>query len=102
MTSAARAAVDGGARIADTTFGPIEYADRGDGLPLLSIHGAGGGWDQGLANVADLVGEGFRHRLVAFRLSGDIDSSDVSPAAQADAHAAQPREFIGKRVGALR
>jgi hypothetical protein len=60
MTAVAPAAVEGGARIADGTFGPIEYADRGDGLPHLSIHGAGGGWDQGLANGADLVEEGFR------------------------------------------
>ena len=50
-----------GGRIANTSAGPIEYAVNGAGIPLLSIHGAGGGYDQGLANVADLVGNDFRH-----------------------------------------
>src|SRR6516162_8886001 len=49
-----------GARIAETTAGPIEYAEKGAGIPLLSIHGAGGGYDQGLANVSDLVSDDFR------------------------------------------
>lgn len=61
----ARSAVANGGRIANTAAGPLEYAERGDGIPLLSIHGAGGGWDQGLTNVADLVGIGFRGRPVA-------------------------------------
>ncbi|WOS66831.1 alpha/beta fold hydrolase [Sinorhizobium fredii] len=85
----ARAAVASGARIANTIAGPIEYAEQGDGMPLLSIHGAGGGWDQGLANVADLVGEGFR--VIAPSRFGYLRTaipSDVSPAAQADAHVA--------------
>ncbi|TWI16520.1 alpha/beta hydrolase [Mesorhizobium tianshanense] len=87
--SRARAAVESGAKVAKTAAGPIEYADRGDGIPLLSIHGAGGGWDQGLANVADLVGDGFR--VIApsrFGYLGTSIPSDVSTAAQADAHAA--------------
>jgi hypothetical protein len=46
-------------QIAAATAGPIEYAEQG-GPALLSIHGAGGGYDQGLADVADLVGDGFR------------------------------------------
>jgi pimeloyl-ACP methyl ester carboxylesterase len=85
----ARSAVAGGARIAYTAAGPIEYAERGDGIPLLSIHGAGGGWDQGLANVADLVGNGFR--VIApsrFGYLGTPIPADTSPAAQADAHVA--------------
>ncbi|WP_324765296.1 alpha/beta hydrolase (plasmid) [Sinorhizobium meliloti] len=83
----ARSAVANGARIANTAAGPIEYAERGDGIPLLSIHGAGGGWDQGLTNVADLVGSGFR--VVApsrFGYLGTPIPADASPAAQADAH----------------
>ncbi|OAP35135.1 hydrolase [Sinorhizobium glycinis] len=85
----ARSAVANGARIASTTAGPIEYAERGGGIPLLSIHGAGGGWDQGLTNVADLVGSGFR--VIApsrFGYLGTPIPSDTSPAAQADAHMA--------------
>lgn len=85
----ARFAVANGARIANTAAGPIEYAERGDGIPLLSIHGAGGGWDQGLTNVGDLVGSGFR--VIApsrFGYLGTPIPADASPAAQADAHAA--------------
>lgn len=78
-----------GSLIADTEAGPIEYADKGCGPPLLSIHGAGGGFDQGLANAADIAGEGFR--IVAPSRFGYLRTPvprDTSPAAQADAHAA--------------
>src|SRR6516164_5107783 len=78
-----------GARIADTTAGPIEYGEKGAGIPLLSIHGAGGGYDQGLANVADLVSDDFR--VIApsrFGYLGTPIPSDPSSASQADAHAA--------------
>ena len=85
----ARHAAGRGSLIASLDVGPIEYAERGAGVPLLSIHGAGGGFDQGLANAADLVGEGFR--IVAPSRFGYLRTpvpQDVSPAAQADAHAA--------------
>jgi len=85
----ARARVSQGARIATTIAGPIEYADKGSGIPLLSIHGAGGGYDQGLTNVADLVGNDFR--VIApsrFGYLGTPIPSDTSSASQADAHAA--------------
>lgn len=73
----------------NTSAGPIEYAEKGHGIPLLSIHGAGGGYDQGIANVTDLVGEGFR--VIApsrFGYLGTPVPLGTSPAAQADAHAA--------------
>ena len=75
--------------IAETSAGPIEYAERGAGSPLLSIHGAGGGFDQGLANAAVIVGPGFR--IVSpsrFGYLRTLIPQDPSPAAQADAHAA--------------
>ncbi len=34
--------------ILKTEFGEMEYAIRGEGKPILLIHGAGGGYDQGL------------------------------------------------------
>src|SRR5215218_8819096 len=34
--------------VVDTAYGQIEYTDVGEGSPILSIHGAGGGFDQGL------------------------------------------------------
>jgi len=87
--SQARDAASRSGRIATTSAGPIEYAEKGVGIPLLSIHGAGGGCDQGLANVADIVGDGFR--VIApsrFGYLGTPVPSDRSLAAQADAHAA--------------
>jgi pimeloyl-ACP methyl ester carboxylesterase len=84
-----RDAVSRGSLVANLDMGPIEYADKGAGIPLLSIHGAGGGFDQGLANAADLVGEGFR--VIAPSRFGYLRTpvpQDSSLAAQADAHAA--------------
>ena len=75
--------------IANLDAGPIEYADMGTGIPLLSIHGAGGGFDQGLANAAELAGDGFR--IIAPSRFGYLRTPvprDASTAAQADAHAA--------------
>lgn len=56
----AHAAASEGAKTAATSFGPIEYAETGSGMPLLSIHGAGGGFDQGIVNAKELVGDQFR------------------------------------------
>ena len=56
----ARKSVRGAGRLVSTNLGPIEYAETGSGAALLSIHGAGGGFDQGLAMAAALVGDGFR------------------------------------------
>jgi pimeloyl-ACP methyl ester carboxylesterase len=78
-----------GSLVANTAAGPIEYAEKGAGSPLLSIHGAGGGFDQGLANAAEFVDEGFR--IIAPSRFGYLRTPlppDTSPAAQADAHAA--------------
>jgi pimeloyl-ACP methyl ester carboxylesterase len=84
-----RDAASRGSLIANTAAGPIEYADWSTGTPLLSIHGAGGGFDQGLTNVTGLIGDGFR--IIAPSRFGYLRTpvpQDSSPAAQADAHAA--------------
>lgn len=84
----ARTEVGLGSRMTSLSGSPIEYADRGAGPALLSIHGAGGGFDQGLANAAELVGGGWR--IVAPSRFGYLRTpvpADVSPAAQAEAHA---------------
>ena len=78
-----------GSLVANTDAGPIEYAQKGAGVPLISIHGAGGGFDQGLANAVEFVDEGFR--IIAPSRFGYLRTPvprDASPAAQADAHAA--------------
>jgi len=56
----AREAAQRGSFLVNTDAGPIEYAERGTGIPLLSIHGAGGGFDQGLTNAIEFAGENFR------------------------------------------
>ena len=76
-------------RLAQTPVGTIEYATRGDGEPVLVIHGAGGGFDQGLALADDLFGDGFR--IIApsrFGYLGTPLPAKPSSPAQADAHAA--------------
>jgi len=79
-----------GSRILETAFGPIEYADAGEGgLPILVIHGAGGGFDQGLDVAQHLVKHGFR--VIAISRFGYLRTPlprNASAAAQADAHAA--------------
>ena len=75
-------------RIADTACGPIEFAEFGNGFPVLVVHGAGGGYDQGLA-VANLQEGDFR--CIAMSRFGYLRTPmplNASPATQADAHAA--------------
>jgi pimeloyl-ACP methyl ester carboxylesterase len=77
-----------GSRIAETRCGPIEYATAGEGPPVLSVHGAGGGFDQGLEIAEPLVRAGYR--VIAMSRFGYLRTPlplDASAAAQADAHA---------------
>jgi 2-hydroxy-6-oxonona-2,4-dienedioate hydrolase len=83
-----RDALDRGSTIAKTQLGDIEYAETGEGEAALVIHGAGGGYDQGLLIGRDL-GEEFR--IIAPSRFGYLKTpvpDDSSPAGQADAHAA--------------
>jgi pimeloyl-ACP methyl ester carboxylesterase len=84
----ALARVSTGSQLVDTTCGPIEYAAAGDGPPILFVHGAGGGFDQGLMFGEPLVHAGFR--VIAVSRFGYLRTplpADASAAAQADAHA---------------
>jgi pimeloyl-ACP methyl ester carboxylesterase len=85
----ARSAVAGRSELVETAVGPIEYAESGSGLPVLTIHGAGGGFDQGLDNAIRMLGAGYR--LIAPSRFGYLRTpvpADASPAAQAAAHLA--------------
>ncbi len=85
----ARAAARDGGQLIETRAGLIEYGERGEGPPLFSIHGAGGGYDQGLSLGANLVGEEFR--IIApsrFGYLRTLEPEEASAEAQADAHAA--------------
>jgi pimeloyl-ACP methyl ester carboxylesterase len=47
-------------RFADTAFGRIEYLDRGQGPPVLVLHGTPGGHDQGSLMADSVVAAGLR------------------------------------------
>ena len=71
----------------ESPHGPIEFAEAGDGPAALVIHGAGGGFDQGLDLGAAFLGDGYR--VIApsrFGYLGTPLPADASPVAQADAH----------------
>jgi 2-hydroxy-6-oxonona-2,4-dienedioate hydrolase len=85
----ARAVIQGRSQIVDTPAGTVEYADVGSGYPVLSIHGAGGGFDQGIANAASMLDAGFRTIAPSrFGYLGTPVPADTSVTAQADAHLA--------------
>ncbi len=73
----------------ETPLGPIETVDVGDGFAVLSIHGTGGGYDQGYEMAADLARAGYR--VIApsrFGYLGAPVPERTDAAAQADAFAA--------------
>jgi 2-hydroxy-6-oxonona-2,4-dienedioate hydrolase len=84
-----RKRVRGGATIALTRSGPIEYASEGAGVPALISHGAAGGYDQGLLLARWFAPPGVRAIAPSrFGYLGTPLPEDCSPTAQADAHAA--------------
>jgi 2-hydroxy-6-oxonona-2,4-dienedioate hydrolase len=81
--AAARDRIASGGQLVTTPCGTIEYGERGRGKPVLSIHGAGGGYDQGLV----LGFEGVR--TIAPSRFGYLNTpypEDASAAAQADTY----------------
>jgi 2-hydroxy-6-oxonona-2,4-dienedioate hydrolase len=84
--NAAAQRLEGRSQVIDSVHGPIEFGESGDGPPVLVIHGAGGGFDQGLDLGRVFLGN---HRIVApsrFGYLGTPMPADPSPEAQADAH----------------
>ncbi len=85
---ASRERLAGVSKIIETKSGPIEYAEIGEGPVILVVHGAGGGFDQGLELLEPLASRGFR--LVAMSRFGYLRTplpANPSAVAQADAHA---------------
>jgi 2-hydroxy-6-oxonona-2,4-dienedioate hydrolase len=84
----ARARLAGRSDMVETSFGAMEYAVMGEGEPVLSIHGAAGGFDQTLDMTGALAGRGYR--LIAPSRFGYLRSSmpdHPTVAMQADAYA---------------
>ena len=83
----ARARVAHGSTVIETRCGPIEFQEAGTGVPLLAVHGSGGGYDQGMAFAGALASHGIR--VIAMSRFGYLRTpmpADASAAAQADAH----------------
>lgn len=83
------ARVAAGSAVADTPLGKIEYAEAGEGTPLLVLHGAGGGYDQGLLIGATFAGDNFH--IIAPSRFGYLRSplsENASTEAEAEALAA--------------
>lgn len=83
----ARARAAAGAVLLQTRCGPIEIQEAGTGVPLLVVHGSGGGHDQGMAFAGALAKRGIR--VIAMSRFGYLRTpmpADASATAQADAH----------------
>ena len=83
----ARARAAAGSVLLQTRCGPIEVQEAGTGVPLLVVHGSGGGQDQGMAFAGALAKHGIR--VIAMSRFGYLRTpmpADSSAAAQADAH----------------
>jgi pimeloyl-ACP methyl ester carboxylesterase len=74
----------------ETSAGVVQYIDRGEGRPVLFVHGSPGGCDQGELMTAFLAQAGFR--VVAPSRPGYLDTpltdDNATPDAQADLVAA--------------
>src|SRR5829696_7485806 len=72
----------------DTPFGRVEYAQAGDGPPVMIVHGVFGGYDFGVGVGRANVPTGYRIISPSrFGFFGSPLPPDPSPAAQADAFA---------------
>ena len=86
--SAARAHLVGRSKTIETSFGTLEYAVMGAGTPMLVVHGAEGGFDQGIDVTGVLAGRGYQ--IIAPSRFGYLRSpmpSNATTATQADAYA---------------
>ena len=52
-------------KILKTEYGDIEYCIQGEGPPVLLLHGAGGGYDQGLFFGRTALGSGYQYISVS-------------------------------------
>src|SRR5271169_1971574 len=82
----ARARLVGRSSTLATSLGTLEYAQIGQGEPIMVVHGAGGGFDQALDMAGGLAQQGFR--LIAPSRFGYLRSSlpaQLTAEMQADA-----------------
>ena len=74
--------------VLETPFGLVEYAEAGDGPPLLVVHGVFGAYDFGVGTGRANLPDGYRIISPSrFGYFGSPFPADSSPTAQADAFA---------------
>jgi pimeloyl-ACP methyl ester carboxylesterase len=84
---AARARLAGRSQTIQTSFGALEFAEIGAGVPMLIVHGAEGGFDQGIDMTGAMAVRGYR-LIVPSRFGYLRSTMPGSPttAMQADAY----------------
>ena len=88
-------------KMIETACGPIQYTEFGDGAPMLIVHGAGGGYDQG-EYFAKLIGGNY-HWIAPSRFGflGSPVPDGANSAQQADAYACLLDALGIDRVGVV-
>jgi len=90
-----------GGQVVETACGPVQYAELGDGAPMLIVHGAGGGYDQGQV-FARLIGGDYRWIAPSrFGFLGSPVPDGADSALQADAYACLLDSLGIDRVGVV-
>lgn len=65
MNTAYKRIKDLGSQLVETEYGNVEYASRGSGYPILVIHGAMGGFDQGLMLADEFIDSSYQSICVS-------------------------------------
>lgn len=100
MTLAYQRVATGGTLV-ETACGPLQYAEFGEGPPLLIVHGAGGGYDQGIY-FARFIGGNYRWIAPSrFGFLGAPVPDDANSVRQADAYACLLDALGIERVGVV-
>ena len=90
-----------GGKLIETACGPIQYTEFGAGPPLLMVHGAGGGYDQG-EYFAKVIGGDYRWIAPSrFGFLGTPVPDGADSVRQAEAHACLLDALGIERVGVV-
>lgn len=88
-------------KMIETACGPIQYTEFGEGAPMLIVHGAGGGYDQG-EYFAKLIGGNYRWIAPSrFGFLGTPVPDGANSSQQADAYACLLDSLGIDRVGVV-
>lgn len=97
----AYARVAAGGTLVDTACGPIEYTEFGEGAPMLMVHGAGGGYDQGAYLARQVSGDYHWIAPSRFGFLGASVPEGADTPRQAEAHACLLDALGIDRVGVV-